>query len=132
MGFIGWIIVGGLMGALAKYIMPGKDPGGIIVTPDRHRRRPARRLDRLGGLRRQHRRLLRDPDLAHRSRRIPAPAGHLPPGDRAAQRLALTPDTADGAPSAAAGGAPSASHGSRTYPAPRTVRIRSGPILRRR
>jgi uncharacterized membrane protein YeaQ/YmgE (transglycosylase-associated protein family) len=31
-GFIGWIIVGGLMGALAKAIMPGKDPGGIIVT----------------------------------------------------------------------------------------------------
>ena len=32
MGIIGWIIVGGLMGALAKYILPGKDPGGIIVT----------------------------------------------------------------------------------------------------
>lgn len=32
MSFIGWIIVGGLMGALAKFIMPGKDPGGIIVT----------------------------------------------------------------------------------------------------
>lgn len=32
MGFLGWIIVGGLMGALAKFIMPGKDPGGIIVT----------------------------------------------------------------------------------------------------
>ena len=32
MGIIGWIIVGGLMGALAKLIMPGKDPGGIIVT----------------------------------------------------------------------------------------------------
>ena len=32
MGFIGWIIVGGLMGALAKAIMPGKDPGGILVT----------------------------------------------------------------------------------------------------
>lgn len=32
MSFIGWIVVGGLMGALAKFIMPGKDPGGIIVT----------------------------------------------------------------------------------------------------
>jgi len=32
MGFLGWIVVGGLMGALAKLIMPGKDPGGIIVT----------------------------------------------------------------------------------------------------
>jgi uncharacterized membrane protein YeaQ/YmgE (transglycosylase-associated protein family) len=26
------IIIGGLAGALAKLIMPGKDPGGIIVT----------------------------------------------------------------------------------------------------
>lgn len=32
MGILGWIVVGGLMGALAKFIMPGKDPGGIIVT----------------------------------------------------------------------------------------------------
>ena len=32
MGILGWIIVGGLMGALAKAIMPGRDPGGIIVT----------------------------------------------------------------------------------------------------
>ncbi|HVL84331.1 MAG TPA: GlsB/YeaQ/YmgE family stress response membrane protein [Pseudonocardia sp.] len=32
MGILGWIIVGGLMGALAKLIMPGRDPGGIIVT----------------------------------------------------------------------------------------------------
>ncbi|MGE4321832.1 MAG: GlsB/YeaQ/YmgE family stress response membrane protein [Sphingobium sp.] len=31
-GFIGWIIVGLIAGALAKWIMPGKDPGGIIVT----------------------------------------------------------------------------------------------------
>ena len=29
---IGWIIVGGIAGALAKLIMPGDDPGGIIVT----------------------------------------------------------------------------------------------------
>jgi uncharacterized membrane protein YeaQ/YmgE (transglycosylase-associated protein family) len=27
-----WIIVGGVAGALAKLIMPGDDPGGIIVT----------------------------------------------------------------------------------------------------
>lgn len=32
MGILGWIVVGGLMGALAKFIMPGNDPGGIIVT----------------------------------------------------------------------------------------------------
>lgn len=30
--FIGWIVVGLIAGALAKWIMPGKDPGGIIVT----------------------------------------------------------------------------------------------------
>jgi uncharacterized membrane protein YeaQ/YmgE (transglycosylase-associated protein family) len=27
-----WIIVGLIAGALAKWIMPGPDPGGIIVT----------------------------------------------------------------------------------------------------
>ncbi|MFR9803160.1 GlsB/YeaQ/YmgE family stress response membrane protein [Pseudonocardia sp. RS010] len=32
MGVIGWIVVGLVVGALAKLIMPGKDPGGIIVT----------------------------------------------------------------------------------------------------
>ncbi len=31
-GFFGWIIVGLIAGALAKWIMPGRDPGGIIVT----------------------------------------------------------------------------------------------------
>ncbi|HEY0626673.1 MAG TPA: GlsB/YeaQ/YmgE family stress response membrane protein [Allosphingosinicella sp.] len=29
---LGWIVVGGLAGALAKFIMPGRDPGGCIVT----------------------------------------------------------------------------------------------------
>lgn len=32
MGFIVWIILGLIAGALAKFIMPGRDPGGIIVT----------------------------------------------------------------------------------------------------
>ena len=27
-----WIIIGGIAGAIAKLLMPGKDPGGIIVT----------------------------------------------------------------------------------------------------
>ena len=31
-GFLGWIIIDGLAGALAKWIMPGKDPGGCLVT----------------------------------------------------------------------------------------------------
>jgi len=32
MGIISWIIFGLIVDALAKFIMPGKDPGGIIVT----------------------------------------------------------------------------------------------------
>ena len=32
MGILGWIIFGLIVGALAKLLMPGKDPGGIIVT----------------------------------------------------------------------------------------------------
>jgi uncharacterized membrane protein YeaQ/YmgE (transglycosylase-associated protein family) len=32
MGIIGWIILGLLAGAIAKLILPGDDPGGIIVT----------------------------------------------------------------------------------------------------
>jgi uncharacterized membrane protein YeaQ/YmgE (transglycosylase-associated protein family) len=32
MGIISWIIMGLLAGALAKWIMPGKDPGGCFVT----------------------------------------------------------------------------------------------------
>jgi uncharacterized membrane protein YeaQ/YmgE (transglycosylase-associated protein family) len=32
MGIIGWIILGLLAGVIAKAILPGDDPGGIIVT----------------------------------------------------------------------------------------------------
>src|SRR5918992_3047208 len=32
MGIIGWIILGLLAGFIAKAILPGDDPGGIIVT----------------------------------------------------------------------------------------------------
>ncbi len=32
MNFISWIILGGIAGAIAKLIMPGKDPGGFFVT----------------------------------------------------------------------------------------------------
>ncbi|HSK98241.1 MAG TPA: GlsB/YeaQ/YmgE family stress response membrane protein [Euzebyales bacterium] len=32
MGILGWIILGILAGAIAKAVMPGRDPGGIIVT----------------------------------------------------------------------------------------------------
>lgn len=32
MDLLGWIIIGLLAGAIAKLIMPGRDPGGCIVT----------------------------------------------------------------------------------------------------
>ena len=32
MGIIGWVVLGLLAGAIAKAILPGDDPGGIIVT----------------------------------------------------------------------------------------------------
>ena len=31
-GIIGWSIIGGIAGAIAKMLMPGKDPGGCIIT----------------------------------------------------------------------------------------------------
>jgi uncharacterized membrane protein YeaQ/YmgE (transglycosylase-associated protein family) len=31
-GILGWILFGLIAGALAKLVMPGRDPGGIIVT----------------------------------------------------------------------------------------------------
>ena len=31
-GVLGWIVFGLIIGVLAKLVMPGKDPGGIIVT----------------------------------------------------------------------------------------------------
>jgi uncharacterized membrane protein YeaQ/YmgE (transglycosylase-associated protein family) len=32
MGILAWIVFGLIAGALAKFIMPGDDPGGFIVT----------------------------------------------------------------------------------------------------
>jgi uncharacterized membrane protein YeaQ/YmgE (transglycosylase-associated protein family) len=31
-GMLGWIVFGVIVGAVAKLLMPGKDPGGMIVT----------------------------------------------------------------------------------------------------
>ena len=31
-GILGWIVIGLLAGGLAKLLMPGKDPGGCIIT----------------------------------------------------------------------------------------------------
>jgi uncharacterized membrane protein YeaQ/YmgE (transglycosylase-associated protein family) len=32
MGILGWIVLGLVIGALAKLVMPGDDPGGVVVT----------------------------------------------------------------------------------------------------
>ncbi|HEX5064734.1 MAG TPA: GlsB/YeaQ/YmgE family stress response membrane protein [Myxococcota bacterium] len=32
MGILSWILLGLIVGALAKWIMPGDDPGGTIIT----------------------------------------------------------------------------------------------------
>ncbi len=32
MHILGWIFFGLIVGALAKLVMPGRDPGGIIIT----------------------------------------------------------------------------------------------------
>ena len=31
-GILGWIVFGLVVGAVAKLLMPGRDPGGFIVT----------------------------------------------------------------------------------------------------
>jgi len=33
MGLGSWIVMGLVAGAIAKFLVPGKDPGGCIVTP---------------------------------------------------------------------------------------------------
>lgn len=32
MGILSWLILGLVVGVLAKWIMPGRDPGGLLVT----------------------------------------------------------------------------------------------------
>ncbi|NNL86896.1 MAG: GlsB/YeaQ/YmgE family stress response membrane protein [Myxococcales bacterium] len=32
MGILSWIVLGLVVGAVAKLIMPGKDPGGLLIT----------------------------------------------------------------------------------------------------
>jgi uncharacterized membrane protein YeaQ/YmgE (transglycosylase-associated protein family) len=32
MGILAWIVLGLIAGAIAKFLMPGRDPGGIFVT----------------------------------------------------------------------------------------------------
>lgn len=33
MGFLSWILVGIIAGILARFILPGRAPGGFVVTP---------------------------------------------------------------------------------------------------
>jgi uncharacterized membrane protein YeaQ/YmgE (transglycosylase-associated protein family) len=32
MGFLSWVVMGLMVGAVAKFIMPGRDPGGFVIT----------------------------------------------------------------------------------------------------
>lgn len=32
MGFLSWVVLGLIAGAIGKWILPGNDPGGFIVT----------------------------------------------------------------------------------------------------
>jgi len=32
MGVLGWILFGLIVGVIAKLVMPGRDPGGFVVT----------------------------------------------------------------------------------------------------
>jgi uncharacterized membrane protein YeaQ/YmgE (transglycosylase-associated protein family) len=32
MSILGWIVLGLVVGAVAKFLMPGKDPGGLVAT----------------------------------------------------------------------------------------------------
>ena len=31
-GILAWIVIGGVAGGIAKLLMPGRDPGGCIIT----------------------------------------------------------------------------------------------------
>ena len=32
MGFLSWLVLGLVVGVIAKFVMPGKDPGGFVIT----------------------------------------------------------------------------------------------------
>lgn len=32
LGILGWIVFGLIVGVIAKLVMPGRDPGGIVIT----------------------------------------------------------------------------------------------------
>ena len=32
MGILSWLVLGLIVGIIAKFLMPGKDPGGFVIT----------------------------------------------------------------------------------------------------
>ena len=32
MGLLSWLVLGLIVGVIAKFLMPGKDPGGFVIT----------------------------------------------------------------------------------------------------
>ena len=32
MGLLSWLVLGSVVGIIAKFLMPGKDPGGFVIT----------------------------------------------------------------------------------------------------
>jgi uncharacterized membrane protein YeaQ/YmgE (transglycosylase-associated protein family) len=32
MGLLSWVVLGFVVGIIAKFLMPGKDPGGFVIT----------------------------------------------------------------------------------------------------
>jgi uncharacterized membrane protein YeaQ/YmgE (transglycosylase-associated protein family) len=80
MGIIAWIILGLLAGGIAKAVMPGDDPGGVIVTMVIGIVRAIAggligEWIGFGGLG-----TFFDPHLDHRRRRLAPAPGHRPDG----------------------------------------------------
>ena len=106
MGIISWIILGLLAGAIAKFLLPGRDPGGFIGTTLIGIAGAfiggwisARCLDRpisQGVLRRRH--------LGGGHRRLARPAGRLPSPVRQLARLNAAARTPGPQPAGEKGG----------------------------
>ncbi|GAA3116540.1 hypothetical protein GCM10020254_74180 [Streptomyces goshikiensis] len=97
MGIIAWIVIGLLAGIVAKALLPGRDPGGIIITI---------LIGIAGALLggwlgkvlfrcRFHRRVLRGVNMGRRDRRFDDPAARLPDGLRW-RPAALSPPSVTG------------------------------------
>ena len=80
MGIIGWIILGLLAGLIAKAILPGEDPGGIIITTliGIAGALIGGFITKAAGVRRPDRRVLRREHVARRDHRLDRAPPHLP------------------------------------------------------